>query len=38
MSNNTEQKETPHIKPNGVEIAETILLPGDPLRAKFIAE
>jgi purine-nucleoside phosphorylase len=28
----------PHIKPNGVEIAETILLPGDPLRAKFIAE
>ncbi|MDR7236888.1 purine-nucleoside phosphorylase [Neobacillus drentensis] len=33
-----EQKETPHIKPNGVEIAETILLPGDPLRAKFIAE
>ncbi|MBU3088287.1 purine-nucleoside phosphorylase [Clostridium gasigenes] len=33
-----ELKETPHIKPNGVEIAETILLPGDPLRAKFIAE
>ena len=32
------QKQTPHIKPNGVEIAETILLPGDPLRAKFIAE
>ena len=31
-------KETPHIKPNGVEIAETILLPGDPLWAKFIAE
>lgn len=30
--------ETPHIKPNGAEIAETILLPGDPLRAKFIAE
>lgn len=36
--NNMDQKETPHIKPNGVEIAETILLPGDPLRAKFIAE
>ncbi|KOS69042.1 purine-nucleoside phosphorylase [Lysinibacillus contaminans] len=34
----TTHKETPHIKPNGVEIAETILLPGDPLRAKFIAE
>jgi purine-nucleoside phosphorylase len=31
-------KETAHIKPNGAEIAETILLPGDPLRAKFIAE
>jgi purine-nucleoside phosphorylase len=30
--------ETPHIKPNGAEIAETVLLPGDPLRAKFIAE
>lgn len=29
---------TAHIKPNGVEIAETILLPGDPLRAKFIAD
>ncbi|MBX0316235.1 purine-nucleoside phosphorylase [Planococcus glaciei] len=36
--NNKEVKETPHIKPNGVEIAETILLPGDPYRAKFIAE
>ena len=35
---NNELKETPHIKPNGVEIAETMLLPGDPLRAKFIAE
>lgn len=34
----TELKETAHIKPNGVEIAETILLPGDPLRAKFIAK
>lgn len=29
---------TPHIQPDGVEIADTILLPGDPLRAKFIAE
>jgi len=29
---------TPHIDPHGEEIAETILLPGDPLRAKFIAE
>ncbi|CAH2716738.1 hypothetical protein BACCIP111895_03926 [Neobacillus rhizosphaerae] len=25
----TEHKETPHIKPNGVEINETILLPKD---------
>lgn len=31
-------KNTAHIKPEGLEIAETILLPGDPLRAKFIAE
>ncbi|MFZ2509727.1 MAG: purine-nucleoside phosphorylase [Gordonia sp. (in: high G+C Gram-positive bacteria)] len=29
---------TPHIDPKGAPIAETILLPGDPLRAKFIAE
>ena len=32
-------KSTPHIKPmNDVEIAETVLFPVDPLRAKFIAE
>lgn len=29
---------TPHINANKGDIAETILLPGDPLRAKFIAE
>ena len=29
---------TPHIAAGEGEIAETILLPGDPLRAKFIAE
>lgn len=29
---------TPHINPEGAPIAETILLPGDPLRAKYIAE
>lgn len=29
---------TPHISANIGDIAETILLPGDPLRAKFIAE
>lgn len=31
-------KSTPHIKPENNPIAETILLPGDPLRAKFIAD
>ncbi len=30
-------KNTPHINPTA-DIAETILLPGDPLRAKFISE
>ncbi len=29
---------TPHINPQGAPIAKTILLPGDPLRAKFIAD
>lgn len=29
---------TPHINPNGAPIAKTVLMPGDPLRAKFIAE
>ncbi|MGP1348977.1 MAG: purine-nucleoside phosphorylase [Stomatobaculum sp.] len=32
------QVPTPHIEAQLGEIAETILLPGDPLRAKFIAE
>lgn len=31
-------KDTAHIQAGDIEIAETILLPGDPLRAKFIAE
>jgi purine-nucleoside phosphorylase len=31
-------KRTAHIDPKGEQIAETILLPGDPLRARFIAE
>jgi purine-nucleoside phosphorylase len=30
--------ETPHINPGGAPIASTVLMPGDPLRAKFIAE
>ncbi|MEZ2068860.1 purine-nucleoside phosphorylase, partial [Staphylococcus aureus] len=25
-------KGTPHIQPNGVKIAKTVLMPGDPLR------
>ena len=29
---------TPHIGAQVGDIAETVLLPGDPLRAKFIAE
>ena len=29
---------TPHIGAKKGDIAETILLPGDPLRAKYIAE
>jgi len=31
------QVHTPHINPTG-EIAKTVLMPGDPLRAKYIAE
>lgn len=38
MSNSEAAKGTPHIAPDGAPIAERILLPGDPLRAKFIAE
>ena len=30
--------ETPHIKANKEDIANIVLMPGDPLRAKFIAE
>ncbi|HHU11714.1 MAG TPA: purine-nucleoside phosphorylase [Clostridiaceae bacterium] len=29
---------TPHIEANPGDIAETVLLPGDPLRAKYVAE
>ena len=29
---------TPHLEAKVGDIAETVLLPGDPLRAKFIAE
>ncbi|QGU04922.1 purine-nucleoside phosphorylase [Corynebacterium comes] len=30
--------DTPHINPSGAPIAKTVLMPGDPLRAKFIAD
>ena len=33
-----EMTPTPHIEAKSGEIAESILLPGDPLRAKMIAE
>ena len=29
---------TPHIQPDGTKIAKTVLMPGDPLRAKYIAD
>ena len=29
---------TPHIKATPDDIAKTVLMPGDPLRAKFVAE
>ncbi len=32
------EKFTAHIKSENIKIAETILLPGDPLRAKYIAD
>lgn len=34
----SQPENTPHISPDGAPIAERILLPGDPLRAKHIAE
>ena len=30
--------ETPHIKCNKEDISNIVLMPGDPLRAKYIAE
>ena len=29
---------TPHIKATSADFAKTVLMPGDPLRSKFIAE
>ncbi|NLA57051.1 MAG: purine-nucleoside phosphorylase [Corynebacterium humireducens] len=34
----SELPDTPHINPGGAPIAQTVLMPGDPLRARFIAE
>ena len=31
-------KHTPHIKATPVDFAKTVLMPGDPLRSKFVAE
>ena len=31
-------KHTPHIKATSADFAKTVLMPGDPLRSKFIAE
>lgn len=36
--NRQNNRQTPHINPQGAPIAETVLLPGDPLRARFIAQ
>jgi len=38
MSNETSPIPTPHISAKKGEIAKTVLMPGDPLRSKFIAE
>lgn len=38
MSNETSSIPTPHISAKMGEIAKTVLMPGDPLRSKFIAE
>ena len=35
---NTERTPTPHIAATSSDFAKTVLMPGDPLRAKFIAE
>ena len=29
---------TPHIKAESKDFAKTVLMPGDPLRSKFVAE
>lgn len=32
------EKHTPHIKATSADFAKTVLMPGDPLRSKFVAE
>ena len=34
----TSQIPTPHIEAKAGDFAKTVLMPGDPLRARFIAE
>ena len=38
MANETSPIPTPHISAKKGEIAKTVLMPGDPLRSRFIAE
>ena len=38
MSKEMKNVPTPHITANYGDFAETVLMPGDPLRAKFIAD
>lgn len=38
MSDTNKNTPTPHIAANPGDFAETVLMPGDPLRSKFIAE
>ena len=38
MKNNVPSYPTPHIKASPEDFSKTVLMPGDPLRAKFIAE
>ena len=38
INNEKEKFHTPHIKATPEDFAKTVLMPGDPLRAKFIAE
>ena len=36
--NSTDKTPTPHNSAKSTDFSETVLLPGDPMRAKYIAE